>query len=297
MKQLLLFTIILMLNHSIGHSQSLRKSEKFALKCLNEKFIQAGTSNEYVLTLIDEFEESYRIKDLKEAVKLKAELDSIFIIAGFSENGQLNFQTLINCLESKYDYKNSKDTLSSYYRFLDNLKLINNNSDMYYSYSPELLFGAIMQTISGDDREKEIFKVYSFILFESLFNKNIRQEEISNSTLFIDSLEAYPIVIDENLPTFPGGTGLLYELIYSEMTDFPDSIEIGKVYVEFTVNENGEISNPKLLNSKTIEIDNEAIRIVNTLPNFTPVTRGGRKIKSSYVVVIDFNKSTLPNIK
>lgn len=113
-------------------------------------------------------------------------------------------------------------------------------------------------------------------------------------------------------PTFPGGIEALYRWL-SENMKYPDiSNEIGvsgQIFVQFIVDENGKVTEPKIFsstfkedNNKTknkeitsedIEkgkkaLEDEAIRVVSALPNFNPGKHEGKVVKVKYNLPIQF---------
>ena len=62
----------------------------------------------------------------------------------------------------------------------------------------------------------------------------------------------------------------------------------GKVYVDFVVNKNGEVTNVKIARGVDPILDKEAIRVVKNLPRFRPGKQRGRNVNVKYNVVINF---------
>ncbi|WP_372934188.1 energy transducer TonB [Mariniphaga sediminis] len=90
---------------------------------------------------------------------------------------------------------------------------------------------------------------------------------------------------------FPGGDRALYKYI-SDQVRYPvvaqeNGIQ-GKVFVKFVVNEVGMVSNAEILRGVDISLDQEALRVVNSLPKFKPGRQQGRAVKVYYSAVINF---------
>lgn len=64
--------------------------------------------------------------------------------------------------------------------------------------------------------------------------------------------------------------------------------EEGNVFVEFIVNANGSISDVKILRGVSKELDREAIRVVKRMPDWKPAEVDGKKVKSRYILPINF---------
>ncbi|MDO7875209.1 energy transducer TonB [Hymenobacter sp. ASUV-10] len=63
----------------------------------------------------------------------------------------------------------------------------------------------------------------------------------------------------------------------------------GKVYANFTVNAEGEISNVQIVKGLGFGIDEETIRAIKMLPHFRPGKQNGRPVSVSFTVPVSFN--------
>ena len=101
-----------------------------------------------------------------------------------------------------------------------------------------------------------------------------------------------PFVVVEEMPMFPGGDGALLQYI-SKNTKYPENAKEqniqGKVIVRFCVTPEGAVSMASVLKGVSPELDSEAIRVVNTLPEFQPGRQGGKAVPVWYMVPIEFN--------
>ena len=62
----------------------------------------------------------------------------------------------------------------------------------------------------------------------------------------------------------------------------------GKVYVSFIVNSSGRVEQVKLARSIHPSLDNEAIRVIESLPRFKPGRQMTKLVNVSYTVPINF---------
>ncbi|MEX2485426.1 MAG: energy transducer TonB [Brumimicrobium sp.] len=62
----------------------------------------------------------------------------------------------------------------------------------------------------------------------------------------------------------------------------------GKVFVGFIVDVDGFISNVRVIQGLSPEIDNEAIRVVKSLPRLTPAQINGRNCRSTKRIAVNF---------
>ena len=95
----------------------------------------------------------------------------------------------------------------------------------------------------------------------------------------------------EQLPIFPGGEEAL-RLYIAENVEYPikamESEIQGTVYLRFVVNKTGQVENPFVLRSVHPLLDTAAVKIVLSLPNFTPGYQKGKPVAVWYTVPITF---------
>jgi protein TonB len=102
-----------------------------------------------------------------------------------------------------------------------------------------------------------------------------------------------PLNVAEYMPEFPGGENALMAYI-REHTKYPEyEMEMGiqgKAVVGFVINEDGKVSDVKIMKSLSKGIDRESVRVIRSLPNFKPGRQNGRNVKVRYVVPMDFHQ-------
>ena len=91
--------------------------------------------------------------------------------------------------------------------------------------------------------------------------------------------------------SFSGGAAEMMQYIahnvkYPEIS--MENGEQGKVFVEFVVNEDGTVSNIKILRGVSRDIDVEAMRVVKNMPKWTPAEIEGKKVRSIARIPINF---------
>lgn len=95
----------------------------------------------------------------------------------------------------------------------------------------------------------------------------------------------------EIFPEFPGGEDQLLQYIGKEVKYPKMAIRMdteGKVLTYFIVEKDGVISDVKIRESVSKELDAEAIRVVAKMPNWKPGLRDGESVKFFYSLPIDF---------
>ncbi len=96
----------------------------------------------------------------------------------------------------------------------------------------------------------------------------------------------------EVLPQFPGGDLALRKYI-SKSVKYPsiaqeNGIE-GKVFVTFIIDETGKVVEPHISKGVDPVLDKEALRVVNTLPDWKPAKQRGKNIAAPYTVQVSFS--------
>ena len=95
----------------------------------------------------------------------------------------------------------------------------------------------------------------------------------------------------EVMPEYPGGPNALVKYVQNNLK-YPESAkknkQEGRVFVDFVVEKDGSISNVSVMRGVCEEIDNEAVRVVKTLPKFTPGMHGGKPVRVQYTLPIAF---------
>lgn|SRR5690554_150119 len=104
-----------------------------------------------------------------------------------------------------------------------------------------------------------------------------------------DEGEIFMIV--EEMPEFPGGTEALQKYL-AQSVRYPviaqeNGIQ-GRVYIQFVINQNGEVTNATILRGVDPSLDREALRVVEAMPKWKPGKQRNRPVRVSYTVPINF---------
>jgi TonB family protein len=96
----------------------------------------------------------------------------------------------------------------------------------------------------------------------------------------------------ESMPEYPGGEIELRKFIANNIV-YPDVAQKegiqGKVYVTFVVDREGNVANTKIARGVAPSLDQEALRVVNSLPAWKPGKQKGEAVNVSYTVPINFS--------
>ncbi len=98
----------------------------------------------------------------------------------------------------------------------------------------------------------------------------------------------------EKIPHFPGGDDSLVKYISMHVIYPQQALDYniqGKVYVQIVVEKSGKVTNVTILKGlrgADIGCHNEAIRVIKSLPDFTPAQLHGRKVRCYFTIPIYF---------
>ena len=125
-------------------------------------------------------------------------------------------------------------------------------------------------------------------------NKSLLPEETEEQTSNVEAeKKAEDKVFDavEQQPSFPGGQGAMFSYIRNNLR-YPqkaaeNAVE-GRVSVKFIVEKDGSISNVEVNRSDDADLDNEAIRVIKSMPKWNPAKQDGTEVRAYYNVPVTF---------
>lgn len=95
----------------------------------------------------------------------------------------------------------------------------------------------------------------------------------------------------EQMPSFPGGKEAMMSYV-SRSIKYPTVAEEngtqGLVIVSFVVEKDGSISGAKVIRSVDPSLDKEALRIIRSMPRWTPGKQDGKPVRVKYTVPVSF---------
>ena len=101
--------------------------------------------------------------------------------------------------------------------------------------------------------------------------------------------EVFTIV--EQMPSFPGGDQKMYQYLGNNIKYPQVARETGiqgRVFVNFVVEPDGSVSNVKVLRGIGGGCDEEAMRVVKSMPKWTPGKQRGKAVRVSYTLPVVF---------
>ncbi len=98
-------------------------------------------------------------------------------------------------------------------------------------------------------------------------------------------------MVVEEMPEFPGGEQALRNWMAAQVKYPIEAVEKkiqGKVFVNFVVDSNGKVKLAKVVRGVDPSLDKEALRVVNSMPDWKPGKQKGEAVAVSYTTPINF---------
>lgn len=97
--------------------------------------------------------------------------------------------------------------------------------------------------------------------------------------------------IVEEMPSFPGGQGAMNSYIGNNL-QYPERAQKngiqGRVIIKFVVEKDGSISNVEVNRSVDPDLDNEAMRVIKSMPKWNPGKQNGTEVRVYYNLPMTF---------
>lgn len=115
---------------------------------------------------------------------------------------------------------------------------------------------------------------------------NVKTENECNSG---DTTRIFMVV--ESMPEFPGGEEAMYQFLDNNI-QYPDEAKEnniqGRVFVTFVVEKDGAICSVEVLRGIGHGCDEEAVRVVEAMPNWIPGKQRGEPVRVQFNLPIKF---------
>jgi protein TonB len=119
----------------------------------------------------------------------------------------------------------------------------------------------------------------------------VMEEYVAPEIVEEEVVEAEVFTIVEEMPSYPGGDLKMYEYLGKNIK-YPqiarESGIQGRVFVNFVVEPDGSVSNVKVLRGIGGGCDEEAIRVVKSMPHWKPGKQRGKAVRVSYTLPVVF---------
>lgn len=126
-------------------------------------------------------------------------------------------------------------------------------------------------------------KFILILLCIAFFNLNTAMAQEKNTDKVFEKVD--------KMPEYPGGLEALMTEVAQNVT-YPveakkNKVE-GKVFVSFIIDEKGKVTNAKVQKGVDPQLDNEALRVVKLLKDWTPAQQDNKNVKVSMVLPVKF---------
>lgn len=125
-------------------------------------------------------------------------------------------------------------------------------------------------------------------------DEQIRKEIDRETDISQSDDKEYSMGVIEQKPEFPGGESALYDYLSSHINYPAQAAEEGvqgRVIVQFTITKTGKIENVSVVRGRHPALDKEALRVVKSMPNWTPGRQDGRAVNVQHTLPITFRLS------
>ena len=140
--------------------------------------------------------------------------------------------------------------------------------------------------IVQDDVEVEDIEINAEVEQNEVLEEYVAPEVVEEEVV---EQEIFKIV--EEMPAFPGGEAKLMEYV-AKNVKYPQIAREtgvqGRVYVNFVVEPDGSVSNVSVLRGIGGGCDEEAIRVVKSMPKWKPGKQRGKAVRVSYMLPVNF---------
>ena len=140
--------------------------------------------------------------------------------------------------------------------------------------------------IVQDDVETEDLNINAEVEQNEVIEEYIAPEVVEEEVV---ETEIFQIV--EEMPQFPGGDAKLLEYVATHIKYPQIARETGiqgRVFVGFVVEPDGSVSNVKILRGIGGGCDEEAVRVIKSLPKWKPGKQRGKAVRVSYQIPVLF---------
>jgi hypothetical protein len=141
---------------------------------------------------------------------------------------------------------------------------------------------------------KKLTSAAILLLGVSIFNNKSQAQSAPNKTIKQNIDKdivlgfAMPDLPYDKIAEFPGGEKAFRSFLSSHMK-FIKGMKLGRVFVTFNIEKNGQLDNYKIIRGLDELNNNEVIRVLKLSPKWTPATLKGKPVAISYTMPVNFS--------
>jgi TonB family protein len=268
---------------------------------LAQPFMYAGSGNEYDSLLyrdmipqeIQKERETYKknqkalypfaagIYESENSNDITMETDCGYEI-DFNENGcfKLKYQGLF-LLSGTWDRNGNELILSD-----ENLK-----HSFYMFICKDGLIGKYLPGARKDEVFQKKSKLSEIYTPKKHWMTKLKERGLDGRSISIKEPQGEPFMFVDQMPEFPQGDKALKKYLKNNLR-YPDAAKKagikGKIYVRFVIERDGSIGTVTIVKSLSPECDEEAIRLVKSMPKWIPGKQNGKEVAVYDVLAVSF---------
>ncbi len=149
-----------------------------------------------------------------------------------------------------------------------------------------------MRAIKNARRSPVLLRLLVMIpLIAILFTAISCENSVETADENMESQQTEILTEAQEMPSFDGGMDALISYM-TENVKYPESAKeagtVGKVFVSFVVEKDGTISNAEIVKGASSDLDDEALRVVESMPKWNPGSVDGELVRVRMTLPISF---------
>lgn len=151
-------------------------------------------------------------------------------------------------------------------------------------------------------RKRSLYGIYVIEFSGYTFKCALKSDEVSNEDASLpdehaagvneSEAKAAPFTLVEEKPSFMGGDANQFSKWVNERLVYPESAKKkgvqGRLTLQFTVEDDGRVTNVRVLQGVDPDLDAEAVRVVSSSPNWKPGKNKDKPVRVSYTFPVVF---------
>ena len=140
-------------------------------------------------------------------------------------------------------------------------------------------------------KTKVLFSALCLLVSISVCAKSDGEATIATS-LEADVKPELPVLAPDSMPEFPGGVSAMMTYLRDNVkypADAKKDKKEGRVACSFVITKEGKVTDAHVVKSSGTEsLDNEALRVVNNMPDWKPGKENGEPVNVHYTIPVVF---------
>jgi len=170
---------------------------------------------------------------------------------------------------------------------------INKESETHTNINnaPVVISDMTVEDLENESAELELVAENDIVIIEDSQDKIIDVDYaiIDFAETEEESIEPIAFALIEEKPQYPGGDTAMFKFITDnfQVSEVQESQIGGKIFVQFVIESTGKVSNVKIARGIDPYLDQEALRVVKSMPNWIPGKQRGKTVPVSFILPIN----------